>query len=120
MSAEISLESFKCTGCGSCCRIPNAIVRVSDAEIARIAAYLGVSEMDFISKETEVAPDRRGLILRSRDDDSCVWLTEDNRCRIHPVKPDKCRSFPYEWTNPDSHEICSGLRKCACGTLRGD
>lgn len=105
--------TFKCLGCGACCRIPNGIVRVSDAEISRIAEYLGVPEAEFIEKETDVAPDRRGLVLKSRPDDSCVWLTEDNKCRIHPVKPDKCRSFPYEWTNRDSGEVCPGLRAIA-------
>lgn len=104
------LSSFKCLGCGACCRIPNGIVRVSDAEISRIAGYLGMPEQVFIAEETDVAPDRRGLVLKSRADNSCVWLTEDNRCRIHPVKPDKCKSFPYDWTNADSYEVCPGLR----------
>lgn len=103
-------EDFKCLGCGACCRIPNGIVRVSEAEVFRIAAFLGMSEDVFIAEETDVAPDRKGLVLKNRADDSCAWLTDDNRCRIHPVKPDKCRSFPYEWTNPDSYEVCAGLR----------
>ena len=104
------LSSFKCLGCGACCRIPNGIVRVSDVEISRIDEYLGMPEHVFIAEETDVSPDRRGLVLKSRADNSCVWLTEDNRCRIHPVKPDKCRSFPYDWTNADSYEVCPALR----------
>ena len=108
-----AMESFECLGCGACCRIPNGIVRVSNVEISRIAAFLGMTEDAFISNETDVAPDRKGLILKNRADDSCVWLTGDNRCRIHPVKPDKCRSFPYEWMNPDSREICPGLKNVA-------
>ena len=110
MDNRSSMESFRCLGCGACCRIANGIVRVSDVEIARIAAFLGMSEDVFIESETDVAPDRKGLILKNRADDSCVWLTEDNRCRIHPVKPDKCRSFPYEWTKSDSDQVCAGLR----------
>ena len=105
---------FKCRGCGACCRIKNGIVRVGDAEIMRIAAFLGMSEQAFIDRETEIAPDRRGLVLKSRPDESCVYLTDDNRCRIHPVKPDKCRTFPLEWTNPDSAEICPALES-VCG-----
>lgn len=100
-----------CQGCGACCRIRDGIVRVSAGEIARIAAYLGMTEDEFIEKETELAPDRKGLILRSREDASCVWLDENNRCQIHSVKPDKCRTFPYEWTNADSFEICPALKK---------
>ena len=56
-------------------------MRVSAVEIARIAAFLGRTEQDFIDR------------------------------RINPVKPDKCRTFPYEWTNDDSDRICPGLRQ---------
>ena len=101
---------IKCHRCGACCRIRDGIVRVSDVEIARIAAYLGMSETDFIANETELAPDRRTLMLRSHPDGACVYLTGDNLCRIHAVKPDKCRTFPFEWTNADSREVCPGLR----------
>lgn len=103
-------QSFNCQCCGACCRIKDGIVRVSEDEIKRIAAFLGMSEQDFIQRETEVAPDRQGLILKSRPDDSCVYLTEDNRCKIHPVKPDKCRTFPFEWMNVDSAEVCPALK----------
>lgn len=92
--------TFTCQRCGACCRIKNGIVRVSEAEIARIAAFIGTSEADFIANETELAPDRCGLILKSCADGVCVYLTADNLCRINPVKPDKCRTFPFEWTNP--------------------
>ena len=108
-ASKVSLSGFVCRQCGACCRIKDGIVRVSDAEIARIAAFLGMAEQAFIDRETEVAPDRRGLILKSRPDGACVWLTDDNRCRIHSVKPDKCRTFPYEWTNADSKKVCPGL-----------
>jgi len=103
-------HDFRCRRCGACCRIKNGIVRVSDAEIARIAAFLGLAEGDFIDKETELSPDRRSLMLKSRPDGSCVYLTDDNLCRINPVKPDKCRTFPFEWTNPDSTAVCPGLK----------
>ncbi len=104
------MRDFHCQCCGACCRIPNGIVRVSEAEIARIADYLGMSELTFIDRETELAPDRRGLILKSRPTGACVYLTKDNLCQINPVKPDKCRTFPFEWVNPDSQSVCPGLR----------
>ena len=100
---------FECLRCGECCRIKDGIVRVSGEEIARIAAFLGMDEQAFIDTCTDVSPDRRGLVLKSRPDGACVYLTEDNLCRINPVKPGKCRTFPYEWTNPDSGSVCPGL-----------
>jgi len=105
----VKLNGFKCRCCGRCCRIPDGIVRVSDAEIARIAAFLGMAESDFIANETELAPDRRGLILKNTPEGACVYLTPDNLCRINPVKPDKCRTFPFEWTNSDSTDVCPEL-----------
>ena len=103
-------EGFQCRCCGACCRIKDGIVRVSSEEIARIAAFLGQGEADFIAHEAELAPDRKGLMLKSRPDGACVYLTDDNLCRINPVKPDKCRSFPFDWVNPDSNEVCTGLK----------
>lgn len=103
-------KAFHCRTCGACCRIKDGIVRVSNAEIARIAAHLRMDEATFIENETELAPDRRGLILKSRPDGACVYLSEDNLCLINPVKPDKCRTFPFEWTNADSHSVCPALR----------
>lgn len=100
---------FVCQQCGACCRIPDGICRVNDAEIARIAAFLGLREDVFIARETELAPDRRSLMLRNTPDGACVWLDADNRCTIHPVKPDKCRTFPHAWTNADSDKVCLGL-----------
>ena len=113
MIPRIRNEEFRCRRCGACCRIPNGVVCVSDAEIARIAAFLGMTEAEFIDRETELAPNRRGLILRSRPDGACVWLADDNRCRIHPAKPDQCRTFPRKWTNPDSDVTCPGLKDAA-------
>ena len=38
-----------------------------------------------------------------------LYLMADNLCRINPVKPDKCRTFPFEWVNPDSETVCPAL-----------
>ena len=102
-------RDFHCRLCGACCRVKDGIVRVSDAEASRIAAFLGMGEAEFIERETELAPDRRSLMLKSRPDGSCVYLTADNLCRINPVKPDKCRTFPFEWVNSDSASVCQVL-----------
>ena len=106
------LAGFACRRCGACCRIPDGIVRVSDEEISRIARFLGTSEEKFIATQTALAPDRKGLVLLSRPGGACAFLLPDNRCRIHPVKPDKCRTFPFDWTNSDSSSVCPALAAC--------
>ena len=105
------LANFVCRRCGACCRLKGGIVRLSDAEIARIAAFLGVSEADFIRDETEVSPDRTGLVLKDRDaEGTCGMLGDDGLCRIHAVKPDQCRTFPSGWRNAGDVDYCAGLR----------
>jgi len=103
------MSAFKCRCCGACCRIRDGIVRVNDEEISRIADFLGKSVHSFIAEDTELAPDRKTLMLKSRADGACVYLTEENLCAINPVKPHKCATFPFEWTNADSHSICPEL-----------
>ena len=107
------LAGFACACCGACCRIEGGIVRLSDGEIERIAAYLGMSEEAFIAAETDVSPDRKCLILKDAPDGSgaCGMLDQRGLCRIHPVKPDQCASFPYDWANDDSQLSCQGLRE---------
>ena len=106
------LEGFSCQCCGACCRIPGGIVRIRDAEITRIAAYLGMAEEHFIENETRLSPDRTCLVLKDAPDGSgaCGMLDSAGRCRIHPVKPDQCACFPYEWANDDSAAYCPALR----------
>ena len=108
-AAHGGAASFHCRRCGACCRIPNGIVRVSDAEIARMSAFLGMGEADFIASQTDLAPDRAGLVLKSRADGACLFLTDGNLCRVNPVKPDKCSTFPHEWSNSDSASVCPEL-----------
>ena len=87
-------------------------MRLNDDEIARIAAYLGMTEEEFIEQETIVSPDRKCLILKDKPGElgACAMLDEHGLCRIHPVKPDQCASFPYNWANDDSSFSCEGLR----------
>ena len=101
--------AFKCRQCGACCRIKDGIVRLSDLEILSLSRYLQMSESEFIDRFTDVSPDRKCLVLKSAPDGACVFLDENNKCVVHSVKPAKCGSFPYEWTNKDSCLVCPVL-----------
>ena len=75
-------------------------------------------EADFIANETDIAPDRKGLVLKDRPDGACAMLDEQNRCRIYPVRPEKCRPFPYEWMNEESSTYCLGLKALQSNATR--
>jgi Fe-S-cluster containining protein len=100
---------FKCLLCGNCCRIPG-YVRVSEAEIDRIAEYVGIEVYEFISTYTRLTNCRRGLSLIEHEDGSCVFLRSDGRCLIEDVKPEQCQKFPFDWRYDNMNEVCAGWR----------
>ena len=91
---EINLQ---CQRCGACCRWPGE-VRLSTGEVAKLAAFLKLSEADFIEAHTRLRRDRKGLALKARADHSCIFL-DGNSCVIQPVKPQQCKEFPNRWVN---------------------
>ncbi|MEK7780938.1 MAG: YkgJ family cysteine cluster protein [Verrucomicrobiota bacterium] len=96
-----------CQRCTACCRWPGQ-VRLTDAEITRIATFLQLSEHDFIQRYTRLQPDRRGLALQEKPDGACVLL-EGNLCSIQPVKPQQCRDFPNLWKYPGAEKFCRAI-----------
>jgi len=91
--------------CGACCRWPG-YVRVTAEEVDAIAAFLDTGSWEFTQTYTTVTHDRQSLTLNEREDETCVFLTPDNLCRINPVKPSQCRDFPDKWNFPGFREVC--------------
>ena len=79
-----------CTQCANCCRY--SIVSVRAAEVARIAACLGIDEeavvRQFTTRDAE-SPRARTLLSGKR---GCVFL-KDNRCSITPRVPKPAAIF---------------------------
>jgi len=88
---------YECQRCTACCRWPGQ-VRLSDAEITRLAAFKGMSEPDFIQQFTRLRWDRGGLALPEKPNGECIFLDGEN-CAVQSVKPQQCRDFPNLWMN---------------------
>ena len=95
---------YECDRCTACCRWPGQ-VRLMEAEITRIAGFLGMTESVFIQKFTRLTGDRKGLALEDKENGECVFL-DGNDCAINPVKPQQCRDFPNLWNFPGFQEAC--------------
>jgi Fe-S-cluster containining protein len=80
-------------------------VRLTDIEIARLAAFKGLSEFQFIQQFTRLTSDRRGLGLQDKPNGECIFLDGRN-CAVQPVKPQQCRDFPNRWNFPDFEKVC--------------
>ena len=102
---------FECRRSGNCCAIPGGIVRVDDADMRAIAAHLGVSIAAFVSRYVHSDGTRLVDGLGSR----CVFLRDGTtaECSIYPVRPQKCRDWPF-WPEVvgDSELLRSMQRTC--------
>jgi Fe-S-cluster containining protein len=101
--------TFRCQRCGACCRVPG-YVALAPGEPEAIAAFLGLDIYAFTARYTALTFNRRDLSLVEGEDGRCVFLQDDNACRIQPVKPAQCRGFPFLWTSPGLARVCPALR----------
>jgi len=107
---------FECTQCGVCCtnRGEYGHVYLNDREVVEIARYLGLLPSEFRRRYTFV--DEYGwtqVVLEER----CAFLGDDgSSCRVYPVRPVQCRTFPFwkdlvedgEWTQ-EARDLCEGV-----------
>lgn len=92
-------QCFDCHGCGACCKGIFSIV-LSAEECERLAAQGWEREPDFAGVKLFV-PHGDRMRLNHRKGGDCVFLDEQNRCRIHAkfgmsAKPLACRAYPFK------------------------
>ena len=83
-------------------------MKLSDAEITRLADFLGLSEFNFIQRYTRLRPDRLGLSLQDKPTGECIFL-EGRDCSVQAAKPQQCRDFPNGWNFPGFKKICQAV-----------
>jgi uncharacterized protein len=106
---------FECQpGCTECCT-QRGFVYLSEQDLVRAAAFLGMTAAEF--ERRYVYRTRRRLRLRTPRDSRCHFLRGDG-CSIHPAKPTQCRIFPFwpelvesrrEWNK--TARYCPGMGK---------
>jgi Fe-S-cluster containining protein len=84
---------FRCRRSGNCCARPEGVVRVSAADITRIADHLHMSETAVRARFVAARGDR----LIDGPGGRCPFLEDgrETRCGIYAVRPQKCRNWPY-------------------------
>ena len=82
---------FHCLrGCTNCCQ-QRGFVYLSEADLPRAAAFLGLSPRNF--ERRYLYRTKHLLRLRKPRGAQCPFLREDG-CGIHLAKPTQCRLFP--------------------------
>ncbi len=99
--------SFRCTGCGNCCKDP--LLPLTDADLRRILRHTGERAMDvvrFVSRHqidlddepesfADLRQGRRVMVL-AHGRRGCRYLGTDDRCGIYNHRPVGCRVFPFD------------------------
>ncbi len=103
---------FECRRCGACCTGDPGVVRVNEREIADMAAYLGMSV--FALDDAFLYPWENGKCIGETDDGRCLFF--EDGCRIYPVRPNQCKTFPFWFANLRAesrwnkiHSQCPGI-----------
>jgi len=104
--------TFRCRRCGACCRVPG-YVALAPGEAEAIAAFLGLDVYAFTERYTALTFNRRDLSLIEGEEGRCIFLQDDNTCRIQPVKPAQCKGFPFLWRSKQLERACPALREGA-------
>lgn len=107
---EVTLDAevhYACQRCTACCKWPGD-VRLEEDEIAPIAAFLDLTDREFLDGFTRLRTNRQGLSLVEKENHECIMLAGD-ACRIHPVKPGQCRGFPNKWNFPGWRQVCEAV-----------
>jgi Fe-S-cluster containining protein len=85
---------FQCRRCGACCTGDPGIIRISNPEILMLADFLKMTASDLT--RIHLRPITSGFSIAEEADGRCRFY--DQGCRIYPVRPLQCRTYPF-WFN---------------------
>jgi len=84
-------NNHSCKQCGKCCHCKPIVITPKDIKVMAFA--LNMNTKDFKEKYTEVYPGIPGL-SHFKNENPCVFLDENNRCKIYNARPNVCRDYP--------------------------
>jgi len=106
---------FKCTECGKCCTGgEDHYIALNQNDAERIREHLGVGKPWF--KRHYIAHLTHNMFTLRLVNGQCVMLDKKGKCRIYPLRPTQCRTYPWwpeilknksSWKNEARH--CEGI-----------
>lgn len=117
---------FKCKRCAVfCCKLGGPLVTQRDMRRLRKAGYEPTSLLDQTQGERTRPAADKGVVLRHKDDGSCIFLTLDSKsnlykCSIYDLRPSVCRLYPFEFQQTDRGKGSLRLIPCCNGLNTGD
>jgi hypothetical protein len=92
---------FSCTRCGHCCTGEPGLIWVTDAEVAALAARLGLDEAAFRARYTQRVwsnGEQRTTLrdrLAGKLGHACIFFQKGTGCTVYEQRPRQCRTWPF-------------------------
>lgn len=86
------MPGFSCKLCGSCCRERAIMLYEDDVKRLEGSGFSGFyEESSYLERYLTGAPYR----MKLKEDGSCFFLSDDNKCSVYDLRPDTCRRYPF-------------------------
>lgn len=116
LAERVKEIGFRCQRCGDCCTGPDAEILVFPSEVRRIIAHTKQPWLEVVEPPKTGVWDREGnfhtleWMLRWRGNGCAYYDAASGSCRIYPVRPDICRTYPF-YLDGDELRVseCRGL-----------
>jgi hypothetical protein len=90
---------------------------LTEDEVDRISDHLGLTAKAFLKKHCK---EEDGWITLQTAEPACEFLGEDNRCKIYPVRPKQCATWPF-WEANLKQKVWKGeVSECCPGIGKGE
>jgi uncharacterized protein len=109
---------FSCIGCGACCTGAPGYVWVTRAEIAALAAALGLPVEEFERQFVRSVGVRKSLV-EFANGDCALFDGETRQCRVYDARPRQCRTWPFWSSNLTSPAAWETTAERCPGCNRG-
>jgi Fe-S-cluster containining protein len=113
---------FECTGCGNCCSGPEeGYIWITKPEIGFLAEFLKLPE-DEVRRQYLRREGNRTTIIEDPYSRDCIFLETQNgekRCKIYPVRPNQCRTWPFWASNLQTPHAWNEAAQSCPGINRG-
>lgn len=96
----------KCEMCGICCKL--FLINLTEEEYIS-GNYRTMNEEFGIFNDFEEAQKYGLHFLVKKENGNCIYLI-NNKCRIHEIRPEACRNFFCEGSEPEFEEMRKQIR----------
>ena len=93
----VKADCQDCKGCSDCCRGMGDSVVLDPYDVYRLSRGLNKSQEELLGGILELGVADGNILphlAMKGPEEKCIFLNEEGRCSIHPLRPGFCRLFP--------------------------